>query len=48
MVNERQERLDEPALKRWANGFGIGLTLFHGVCRFCSQKGYETPVKRKR
>ncbi len=37
MVSERQEHLDEAALTRWANGFGIGLTLFHGWDDFVDQ-----------
>ena len=37
MVAERQETLDAAALTRWANGIGIGLTLFHGWDRFVEQ-----------
>jgi hypothetical protein len=37
MVSERQPQLDEAALGRWANGFGIGLTLFHGWEDFIDQ-----------
>jgi hypothetical protein len=52
MVNERQECLDEPALTRWANGFGIGLTLFHGWSEFIDQalfwSGEPKPVAANR
>ncbi len=37
MVSEHQETLDAAALTRWANGFGIGLTLFHGWDGFIEQ-----------
>jgi hypothetical protein len=37
MASERQPQLDEAALGRWANGFGIGLTLFHGWEDFVDQ-----------
>lgn len=37
MVSERQERLDQKALNKWADGFGIGLTLFHGWAMFIDQ-----------
>lgn len=37
MAFERQPQLDEAALARWANGFGIGLTLFHGWEDFIDQ-----------
>ncbi len=37
MVSDRQEPLDVDALTQWANGFGIGLTLFHGWNDFVDQ-----------
>jgi hypothetical protein len=37
MVSDRQERLDSPSLTRWANEFGIGMTLFHGWAEFVDQ-----------
>ena len=37
MVSDRQELLDAAALTEWANGFGIGLTLFHGWDDFVAQ-----------
>ena len=43
MVDEQQERLDEAALTRWANGFGIGLTLFYGWNDFVDQSGATSP-----
>lgn len=37
MVSERQAVLDCLALTQWANGFGIGLTLFQGWSEFVDQ-----------
>ena len=37
MVADRQTQLDEGALARWADGFGLGLTLFHGWDIFVDQ-----------
>lgn len=37
MVSDRQPPLDRLALTQWANGFGIGLTLFHGWPEFVDQ-----------
>ncbi len=37
MVSDRQKRLDRESLTKWANGFGIGLTLFHGWGEFVEQ-----------
>ncbi|MBV8611310.1 MAG: restriction endonuclease, SacI family, partial [Singulisphaera sp.] len=37
MVAEHQDPLDEGELARWANGFGIGLTLFAGWDGFVEQ-----------
>lgn len=37
MVSERQLPLDTAALSRWAEGFGIGLTLFFGWDSFVDQ-----------
>jgi len=37
MFSDRQERLDAEALSKWASGFGIGLTLFHGWDEFVDQ-----------
>ncbi len=37
MVSDRQKPLDAAALTQWANGFGIGLTLFHGWDDFVDQ-----------
>lgn len=37
MVSERQAVLDAKALSHWANGFGIGLTLFYGWEEFINQ-----------
>jgi hypothetical protein len=37
MVSEGQQRLDRAALTRWAEGFGIGLTLFQGWRVFVDQ-----------
>ena len=37
MVSDRQDRLDSDALTQWANGFGIGLTIFHGWNEFVDQ-----------
>lgn len=37
MVSDRQERLESAALTRWANEFGIGMTLFHGWAEFVDQ-----------
>lgn len=51
MVSERQPRLDRAALTEWANGFGIGLTLFHGWEEFADQalfwSGEPKPVAAK-
>jgi hypothetical protein len=52
MVHEQQERLDEAALTRWANGFGIGLTLFYGWNDFVDQalfwSGEPKPIAASR
>jgi hypothetical protein len=52
MVDEQQESLDEAALTRWANGFGIGLTLFYGWNDFVDQtlfwSGEPKPVAASR
>jgi hypothetical protein len=37
MTSDRQIDLDKVALFTWANGFGIGLTLFHGWNTFIDQ-----------
>ena len=37
MVSDQQTQLDEGALARWADGFGLGLTLFHGWDLFVDQ-----------
>lgn len=37
MVAAQQTQLDEGALARWADGFGLGLTLFHGWEIFVDQ-----------
>jgi SacI restriction endonuclease len=37
MVNDRQPRLDVAQLTKWASGFGLGLTLFHGWHEFVNQ-----------
>jgi len=37
MVSGRQNQLDATALTKWADGFGIGLTLFYGWEDFVSQ-----------
>ncbi len=37
MVSDQQQPLDETALARWADGFGLGLTLFHGWHGFIDQ-----------
>ncbi|MGE0282184.1 MAG: restriction endonuclease, SacI family [Rhizobiaceae bacterium] len=37
MVADQQTQLDEDALARWADGFGLGLTLFHGWAIFVDQ-----------
>jgi hypothetical protein len=37
MVSAKQERLDTASLTRWADGFGLGLTLFHGWESFVDQ-----------
>jgi hypothetical protein len=37
MASEQQQQLDTAALSRWAEGFGIGLTLFEGWQGFVSQ-----------
>jgi hypothetical protein len=48
MVAERQAELDSIALGQWADGFGIGLTLFHGWDTFVEQalfwSGLPKPV----
>jgi len=46
MVSDRQERLDAAALTRWANGFGIGLTLFHGWPGFIEQALFWTDLAK--
>jgi hypothetical protein len=37
MASHNQPELDAAALSRWAEGFGIGLTLFHGWLNFVDQ-----------
>jgi hypothetical protein len=37
MVSDRQAQLDQAALTQRADGFGIGLTLFHGWLEFVDQ-----------
>jgi len=37
MVSDKQKPLDGAALTQWANGFGLGLTLFHGWDEFVDQ-----------
>ena len=37
MVSENQSRLDNAALGTWADGFGLGLTLFYGWDHFTEQ-----------
>jgi hypothetical protein len=37
MVSDRQQPLDRLALTQWANGFGIGMTLFHSWAEFVDQ-----------
>ncbi|MDD5041703.1 MAG: restriction endonuclease, SacI family [Candidatus Peribacteraceae bacterium] len=37
MVSDQQKQLDGKELKSWAEGFGIGLTLFHGWSSFVEQ-----------
>jgi hypothetical protein len=37
MVSDQQLPLDEAALARWADGFGLGLTLFQGWPEFVEQ-----------
>ena len=37
MVSDQQKSLDGLALKMWANGFGIGLTIFYGWEDFVDQ-----------
>ena len=37
MVSDRQPKLDEAKLTKWAAGFGLGLTLFHGWPQFVDQ-----------
>lgn len=48
MVADGQEILDAGAITRWANDFGIGLTLFHGWDQFVEQalfwSGLPKPV----
>jgi hypothetical protein len=52
MASEQQEALDEAALMRWANGFGIGLTLFYGWHDFVDQvlfwSGEPKPIAASR
>jgi hypothetical protein len=37
MVSDRQPKLDAAELSRWASGFGVGITLFHGWQEFIDQ-----------
>ena len=37
MVSDAQPKLDDAALAKWAAGFGLGLTLFHGWPQFVDQ-----------
>lgn len=37
MASDRQPQLDDAALQRWADDFGIGLTLFYGWRHFVDQ-----------
>jgi hypothetical protein len=46
MVSDRQEALDVCALAQWANGFGIGLTLFHGWSTFVEQALYWSELAK--
>ena len=46
MVAERQETLDAFALGQWANGFGIGLTLFHGWDSFVDQALFWSDLQK--
>lgn len=52
MVSGGQKTLDAAALTQWANGFGIGLTLFHGWTSFIDQalfwSGLPKPVAANR
>ena len=46
MVAERQQPLDALALSQWANGFGIGLTLFQGWKGFVEQALYWSSLPK--
>jgi hypothetical protein len=46
MVSENQEPLDSRSLAQWAEGFGIGLTLFHGWGTFIEQVLYWSEVPK--
>lgn len=45
-VAERQRPLDALALSQWANGYGIGLTLFQGWTGFVEQALYWTNLPK--
>ena len=46
MVAANQDRLDSDALADWANGFGLGLTLFHGWTAFVDQTLFWSDVPK--
>jgi len=46
MVAERQSPLDTTALSRWANKFGLGLTLFRGWDVFVDQALFWAPAPK--
>ena len=46
MVSEQQEQLDDAALAAWADGFGIGLTLFYGWVNFVDQVLYWSELPK--
>lgn len=37
MVNEKQRKIDQQGLSEWAQGYGIGVTLFYGWAEFVNQ-----------